>query len=664
MSRIDTRSILSFALLLAVIAGGPAQAQQPDTVYVDGAASGANDGTSWSDAYVHLQDALDEVNEGTTSHVIQVAEGVYYPDEDSDGDHTSDSEAESFDLGPQNSLYSVQLRGGYPSGGGERDPAEHVTVLSGDITQDDATNATGITENSAAINGGNSHHVLLIGTFARTETSVDGVTITGGQANGSEYDQGAGGGIRNEGSPKLIRVTFAGNLAERSGGGLFNVPAFGDPANPFIANATFVGNHAGSGGAIYNNGNGGAVSPTLINVAFTGNTSDNLGGGAVYNYASGDGASRPVYVNVSFAGNAATGTIPKGGAMMNFGADGAEVEPTLHNSIFWGNEAQTGGAQVHTNGSNTTIAVNHTLLEGGVSGIGTESGASVTDEGGNLSSNPQFVDADGADDSPGTVDDDLRLEGPGSGGGASPALDVGDGTVLPPDSTDLDQDGDTSENLPVDGFGNPRVQSATGTSAVDLGVYESDGSALPVELAGFDATAKGDQVRLSWTTASETGNARFEVQRTAEQQSGWTTVGSVDGVGTTTEAHTYRFTDGNLPYEANRLTYRLRQVDVDGSAHLSRTVDVRRDVTELELRGPFPNPASQEMTVRYTVPSRKKVTLRLHDVLGQQVQTLVRSPQNGRHQATLDVSDLPSGIYFLQLRVDGREQTQKVTVVR
>ena len=200
-------------------------------------------------------------------------------------------------------------------------------------------------------------------------------------------------------------------------------------------------------------------------------------------------------------------------------------------------------------------------------------------------------------------------------------------------------------------------------------VLASDSEPLPVELAGFDATVDDGAVQLSWATASETGNAKFQVQRhMGERVNGrkgaWTTVGSVEGAGTTSQAQSYRFTDGDLPYEADALTYRLRQVDTDGSAHLSETITVERGVTEVQLLGTSPNPAQQRATVRYALPEKQKASIRLYDVLGRRVRTVANSAQEGRHQRTLDVGSLPSGVYFLRLRAGGETRTQKLTIVR
>mgnify|MGYP002338705258 CR=1 FL=1 len=200
------------------------------------------------------------------------------------------------------------------------------------------------------------------------------------------------------------------------------------------------------------------------------------------------------------------------------------------------------------------------------------------------------------------------------------------------------------------------------TSSLSEFVLASDTQPLPVELARFDATVDGASVRLTWRTASESGNAGFEVQRKAA--SGWRQVGYREGAGTTSQPRAYRFTDTDLPYEADRLAYRLKQVDTDGTASYSEEVTVRRGVDELTLLGTSPNPARRRATVRFAVPERQEVTVRLYDVLGRRVRTTVRRTAEGRQETRLDVGDLSSGVYFLRLRAGGEVRTQKLTVVR
>jgi hypothetical protein len=212
--------------------------------------------------------------------------------------------------------------------------------------------------------------------------------------------------------------------------------------------------------------------------------------------------------------------------------------------------------------------------------------------------------------------------------------------------------------------------SQTGFSNLPL---SGDGSTLPVELAMFEGTRVEQGVRLRWRTASEQNNAGFRVERRVGarergSKSAWTQVGFVEGAGTTSNAQTYRFTDSDLPYAADSVSYRLKQVDTDGSTALTDAVTVARGGPErIQLLGTAPNPARSRATVRFAVPddaAASGVTMRLYDVMGRQVRTVETSAEAGRHEQTLNVSGLASGVYVLRLRAGGQATTRKLTVVR
>ncbi|MDX1440231.1 MAG: hypothetical protein R3284_10040, partial [Rubricoccaceae bacterium] len=87
-----------------------------------------------------------------------------------------------------------------------------------------------------------------------------------------------------------------------------------------------------------------------------------------------------------------------------------------------------------------------------------------------------------------------------------------------------------------------------------------DAATVPVELTSFDAQVSGDDVVLSWETASETNNAGFEVQ--LKQGNDWQVLGFVEGNGTTTEAQTYSYRAEDM--DVGTHTFRLKQIDYDG----------------------------------------------------------------------------------------------------
>jgi hypothetical protein len=197
---------------------------------------------------------------------------------------------------------------------------------------------------------------------------------------------------------------------------------------------------------------------------------------------------------------------------------------------------------------------------------------------------------------------------------------------------------------------------------------------------------------LQWRTASEHGNEAFEIQRKSSEDGsgpasdtgGWATVGKRAGAGTTTEPQSYQFTDAGLPFAADSLRYRLRQVSTDGSARPLKPVTVRWAPSELRLLPVYPNPARTQATVRYAVPTNRyavpaggappdgppggrsspEVTIRLYDVLGRRVRTVQVGETEGRHQQVLDLSGLSSGTYFLRLQAGDRARTERLTVVR
>jgi hypothetical protein len=90
-----------------------------------------------------------------------------------------------------------------------------------------------------------------------------------------------------------------------------------------------------------------------------------------------------------------------------------------------------------------------------------------------------------------------------------------------------------------------------------------------------------------------------------------------------------------------------------------------RPPTQPELKAPSPNPASRQATLRFSVPAATSVRIGVYDLLGRQVATVADGRREaGRHEQQMDLSGLPSGTYFLRLRVGDEVQSQKLTVLR
>jgi len=148
------------------------------------------------------------------------------------------------------------------------------------------------------------------------------------------------------------------------------------------------------------------------------------------------------------SGNSAGGY---GGAVYSTNSDPVN----LNNCIFWGNTATSGGDELYASrgGSPSTMNVNNCCLE--PTSWSTFGGAAININTETVYADPAFLDADGADDTVGTLDDDLRVQG------SSSCIDAGDNSYVPSGvTTDLD--------------GNPRIVDGNndGNAVVDIGAYE------------------------------------------------------------------------------------------------------------------------------------------------------------------------------------------------
>jgi uncharacterized repeat protein (TIGR01451 family) len=309
------------------------------TLFVDQAVvGGSNNGTTWADAFTSLQDALYRAPTCSTVTEIQVAAGTYYPDEG--GSAIDNDPTATFQL-----INNVAIYGGYPAGGGTRDPETNVTILSGDIDGDDLQQPIITDDPDSNIQGDNAYHVV-VGSGTDSTAVLDGFTITAGNADGSSGAAAQGGGMYNNGgSPTISNVTFSGNRSNEWGGGLRN---FGN-SSPTLTNVTFAGNRTDAGGGGISND---ASNPTLTNVTFEGNQAA-VNGGGIENYQS-----SPTFTNVIFRNNQATDGGSTGGGMYNSGSS-----PTLTNVTFFRNTAAgSGGGMYTSSGSSYPVLINVTFV--------------------------------------------------------------------------------------------------------------------------------------------------------------------------------------------------------------------------------------------------------------------------------------------------------------
>lgn len=188
--------------------------------------------------------------------------------------------------------------------------------------------------------------------------------------------------------------------------------------------------------------------------------------------------------------------------------------------------------------------------------------------------------------------------------------------------------------------------------------------ALPVELSSFVSTINGRNVDLNWTTASETNNSGFDIERSSANGS-WTKIANVSGNGTSTISHSYSYTDRNLA--SGNYSYRLKQIDFNGNfEYFSLNSEVNIGVpSNFSLSQNYPNPFNPSTKINFDLPVDGNVSLKIFDMSGKEVMSLVNEARTaGYYSVSFNAANLSSGIYFYTLSAGNFVSTKKMTLIK
>ncbi|HEY1685393.1 MAG TPA: right-handed parallel beta-helix repeat-containing protein [Tepidisphaeraceae bacterium] len=329
------------------------------TIYVDAIAPGpTHNGSSWTNAYTDLQQALSAATSGTT---IEIAQGTYKPT-------ATTSRTISFNI-----TSSIFLYGGYAGYGtaspDARNPSSYQTILSGDI-------------GNIGDNSDNSYHVVDINAYQYSPT-LDGFTILGGNSNATQYPNNEGGGLYiTLGNATINDCTFAQNNAIE-GGGLYVLGQ-----TTAVMNCTFSNNSASDGaGAYLEDENNNA--PSFMNCVFTNNLAHE--GGGVYN-----ASSLSKFTDCTFSDNEVSYTTAEGGGMYNYMAS-----PTLTNCVFESNSAVRTGTLGSSGGGLENAYSPATLIDCSFIQNSADAGGGMADSQGGSTLNDCTFDGNTTDSSAG-----------------------------------------------------------------------------------------------------------------------------------------------------------------------------------------------------------------------------------------------------------------------
>ena len=186
---------------------------------------------------------------------------------------------------------------------------------------------------------------------------------------------------------------------------------------------------------------------------------------------------------------------------------------------------------------------------------------------------------------------------------------------------------------------------------------------VPVELSNLIVVANLNNIQISWNTLTETNNSGFEIERKTES-SEWFKITFVPGFGTTTETHSYTYNDNYL--QGGRYFYRLKQINQNGSFVYSDMINIEVSIPEeFTLEQNYPNPFNPETNIRFRIPEFGHVSLKVYDILGNEIATLVNEEKPaGSYEVDFNASALPSGVYFYRLEANGFSQTKKMILMK
>jgi hypothetical protein len=224
-------------------------------------------------------------------------------------------------------------------------------------------------------------------------------------------------------------------------------------------------------------------------------------------------------------------------------------------------------------------------------------------------------------------------------------------------------------NPPGPDSANPQYAQSLLDTVNNQYVVEGEWYCLPVEMENFISKVSGNNVELIWTTATETNNQCFDIERSVSNSDEWKKIGTVQGCGTTTDPRDYKFKDRGVV--TGQYTYRLKQIDYNGTENYHELSD---DVivgipTAYSLSQNYPNPFNPATKINYELPNNGKVSILLYDISGREVAKLVNEVKTaGYYTVEFNGANLSSGTYFYRINAEGSGQnfvtTKKMVLLK
>jgi len=160
----------------------------------------------------------------------------------------------------------------------------------------------------------------------------------------------------------------------------------------------------------------------------------------------------------------------------------------------------------------------------------------------------------------------------------------------------------------------------------------------------------------------------FEIERASSlttHSQEWERIGFIEGHGNSNSPKDYSFTDKSVT--SGKYFYRLKQIDSDGKYEYSKVVEVtiENKPSNFELAQNYPNPFNPSTTIQFQIPKSSFVNLKVYDILGKEVATLVNEEKPlGTYEVTWYAEHVPSGVYFYRIQAGNFVETKKLVLLK
>ncbi len=225
----------------------------------------------------------------------------------------------------------------------------------------------------------------------------------------------------------------------------------------------------------------------------------------------------------------------------------------------------------------------------------------------------------------------------------------------------------TVNTLPSIDF-NASYELLVGTRDGKVVCYSGGLNAVPVELKSFTASPDGNNVALNWVTSTQLNNKGFEIERKSGNEN-YQVISFIKGDGTTAEQRSYSYIDKDL--KEGKYTYRLQQIDLDGSVNYSNEINVTVAIPDqFNLSQNYPNPFNPATVINYSLPQKTSVKLVVYDILGKEVKTLVNGEKDaGSYRIKwngLNDNDhlVSTGVYIYRIQAGDFVQERKMILMK